>query len=391
MTEAPVPRLLYLADVPVESSQHGSALLFRLLDWYPPDRLLIIERADESTAARRLPGVSYLAVPYARRLLLNSRLHGPYSAWLSFRAPSDSAQVISRLDAFQPEAVLTVGHGFGWLTAAAVAARLQVPLHLIIHDDWPRLAAITPAFRRWLDRRFGEVYRAAASRLCVSPFMAEEYSRRYGAAGQVIYPSRARDSLVADAKPARQLGAQDALVIGYGGNSGAEVMTGLRQLAAASPAGGARLEVFGPFSPASQRELLACTPAVTFHGFVPNQQMIAALREQCDVLFVPMTFGPGARANQVVAFPSKLADYTATGLPLLIHAPAYASAVRWARAHGDAAEIVDQPGPAPLQGALDRLRDPSWRGVLANRSVAAGHRCFDAAAAQAVFRDVIAP
>jgi len=391
VTAAPVPRLLYVADVPVESSQHGSALVFRLLEGYPPERLLIVERGGESVAARRLPAVSYLALPYAARRLLNSRLHGPYSAWLSFWAPAAAGQVLSRLHGFQPEAVLTVGHGFGWLTAAAVAERLHIPLHLIVHDDWPQLTAITPALRSWLDRRFGEVYRAAASRLCVSPFMAEEYARRYHADGQVMYPSRASDSLVAQAKAARLLGAQDALVIGYGGNSGVEVMAGLRQLAAALPAAGARLEMFGPFSPAAQRELREVTPAVTFHGFVPNQQMIAALRETCDVLFVPMTFDAGARANQVVAFPSKLADYTATGLPLLIHAPAYASAVRWARAHDDAAEIVDQPGPAHLQGALERLRDPEWRGALAQRSVAAGHRCFDAAAAQAVFRDAIAP
>ena len=54
-----------------------------------------------------------------------------------------------------------------------------------------------------------------------------------------------------------------------------------------------------------------------------------------------------------ISFPSKLTDYTATGLPLLIHAPAYSSAVRWARAEHDVAEIVDEPGEAPLRAAID--------------------------------------
>ena len=44
MTEAStLPRLLYIGDVPVEASYHGSALLYRLLQTYPPDRLRIIE------------------------------------------------------------------------------------------------------------------------------------------------------------------------------------------------------------------------------------------------------------------------------------------------------------------------------------------------------------
>ena len=43
MPEGPLPRLLYLGDVPVEASYHGSALIYRLLQHYPVDRLMIIE------------------------------------------------------------------------------------------------------------------------------------------------------------------------------------------------------------------------------------------------------------------------------------------------------------------------------------------------------------
>ena len=80
-----MPRLLYIADVQVEASQHGSALIYRALETYPADRLRIVETGLPSQAARRLPGVTYASLPIGRRRWLDSRLHGVYSAWLSWR------------------------------------------------------------------------------------------------------------------------------------------------------------------------------------------------------------------------------------------------------------------------------------------------------------------
>ena len=258
MAEAAMPRLLYLADVPVEASQHGSALMFRALETYPADRLRIVETAVASRPARRLPGVAYASLPIGRRRWLDSRLHGIYSAWLTL-ARVRTALIAScrRCPGFDVEAVATVGHGFGWVTAAEVARRLHVPLHLIVHDDWPRSSAIVEACRPWLERTFGRVYRGAASRLCVSPFMAEEYERRYGAAGSLMYPSRAKDCPVFPAKAARPIG-DGEMVIGYGGNSSPLLVESLRALAAALPGTRTRLALFGGFDEDAKRQLLAC-------------------------------------------------------------------------------------------------------------------------------------
>lgn len=385
-----MPRVLYIADVPVESSQHGSALMFRAFETYPVDRLRIVETGLPSLAERRLPGVVYTSLPMARRRWLDSRLHGAYSAWLSWRAAGRAGGVLSSVSGFDVEAVATVGHGFGWITAAEIARRLHVPLHFIMHDDWPRASAITEACRPWLERTFGRIYRGAASRLCVSPFMAEEYARRYGAEGSLMYPSRSERCPVFPALAPRPIGDGD-MVIGYGGNSSAQMVECLRALAAALPGARTRLAVYGGFSGDAQRLLLAESPAITFHGQVPYEQMIRELRDTADVLFVPMSFAGDQRANAEISFPSKLTDYTATGLPLLIYAPAYSSAVRWARAERDVAEIVDEPGAAPLGAALVRLRDDSGRrGMLAARAVAAGQRCFDAASARAALSSALA-
>ena len=380
MAEPAMPRLLYLADVPVESSQHGSALMFRALETYPAERLRIVETGSPSEPPRRLKGVAYTSMPIGRRPWLDSRFHGEYSAWLTWRAPSRAGRVVASLRDFEVEAVATVAHGFGWVTAAEVARRLQVPLHLIVHDDWPRASAIVAACRPWLERTFSRVYRKAASRLCVSPNMAEEYERRYGVAGRLMYPSRSKDCPVFPAKAARPIGDED-MVIGYGGNSSSQMVDCLIALASALPGARTRLALFGNFEEDSQRRLIAALPGIEFHGFVPHQEMIRGLREVADVLFVPMSF---AAAHRELSFPSKLTDYTAAGLPLLINAPSNSAAVRWAREHGDVAEIVDQPAAGLLRAAIDRLReDAGRRDRLAANAVTAGHRSFDSAGARA--------
>jgi hypothetical protein len=180
------PRLLYVGDVPVEASFHGSALLYRLLSDYPKDELTIFETATPSQPARRLPDVNYMSHPIGKPRLLNTRFH-PYAlAWFTHAAKRTAPQISQSLNGLDGEAVLTVAHGFGWLAAAEIATKRSAPLHLIVHDDWPRVANIAPRFRNWLDERFASVYRQAQSRLCVSPAMSRFYEERYGAPAGVI-------------------------------------------------------------------------------------------------------------------------------------------------------------------------------------------------------------
>src|SRR5687768_3193598 len=76
-----LPRLLYLGDVPVEASYHGSALLYRLLQTYPADRLAIVEAGiAASRPERRLAGVDYRALPLPFARLQTTRLAPWYTA-----------------------------------------------------------------------------------------------------------------------------------------------------------------------------------------------------------------------------------------------------------------------------------------------------------------------
>jgi glycosyltransferase involved in cell wall biosynthesis len=89
-----------------------------------------------------------------------------------------------------------------------------------------------------------------------------------------------------------------------------------------------------------------------------------------------------------MAFPSKLADYTATGLPLLIYGPGYCSAVVWAHENSGVAEIVE--AETDLSLAIQRLaNDPEHRLRIGKRALDVGGANFTHARVQQVFHKAL--
>ena len=375
-------RLLYVGDVPVEASYHGSALLHRLLSPYTHEQLVVIETASQSQPERRLPNVKYISHPIGKARWLNTRFH-PYAvAWFSQTGTRVGRKIAQSMNGFGCEGVLTVAHGFGWLAAAGIAGEKNVPLHLLVHDDWPRVADIAPGFHDWLDARFGRVYRQAWSRFCVSPAMSRAYLERYGAPAEVLYPSRARDCADFAAPPARLARNRKPFTVAFAGtiNSGGYARA-LRALQNALEAVSGRLLIFGP-----QRIDLNAD----IRGLVSADELLIHLREEADALFVPMSFDSPDRANMELAFPSKLADYTATGLPLLIYGPGYCSAVAWARENEGVAEVVESE--AGLSDAVTRLaNDPAHRMTLGQRALDVGRKYFSYEQVQQTFSNALSP
>ncbi|MGZ4778599.1 MAG: hypothetical protein ACXV5L_05345, partial [Thermoanaerobaculia bacterium] len=175
MTSDRLPRLCYVGNVPVEASIHGSALLWRLLEPYPKERLLVVECEQRSKPEGRLPGVRYAAADMHGTRLLFSRA-APFALPFLFRFSSLLAKpILDRAKEFAPEAILTVANGLHWKIAWEIAGRLGIPLHLIVHDAILQMVPEGSDFKRSVDRSFAKVYTGAASRLCVSPYMAADF------------------------------------------------------------------------------------------------------------------------------------------------------------------------------------------------------------------------
>ena len=119
-------------------------------------------------------------------------------------------------------------------------------------------------------------------------------------------------------------------------------------------------------------------------GLLSADQLLERLRAEADALFVPMSFDDSDRNNMEMAFPSKLADYTATGLPLLIYGPSYCSAVIWARENPGVAEVVG--AEAALTDAITSLAtQPEHRLALGTSALKIGREYFSHARAQQIF------
>ena len=99
------PRLLYVGDVPVEASYHGSALLHRLLSDYPHDRLTIIETATESDPDRRLPTVNYISHPIGKARWLNTRFHPYVVTWFTHAAERQAPKILQSVNGRRLESV----------------------------------------------------------------------------------------------------------------------------------------------------------------------------------------------------------------------------------------------------------------------------------------------
>ena len=91
-----------------------------------------------------------------------------------------------------------------------------------------------------------------------------------------------------------------------------------------------------------------------------------------------------------LAFPSKLTDYTAVGLPLLICGPEYCSAVQWGRENAGVAEIACDEQLSDLTPAVERLMgDPEHCLQLARAAIDVGKRYFSFESAQQILEQAL--
>ncbi len=388
--ERRLPRLLVVGDVPVEETYHGSLLLYRLLEQYPSDKLEIIETGSLSAPSKRLAG-TYHWLPLANQRWLNTRFHDWFTLWYSYAAKSALNVLPPGIDHNSFDAVLTVAHGFGWVAAARIAEDAKLPLHLIVHDDWPRVAFIPETFRWWLEKQFRRVYHQSASRMCVSPGMRSSFLERYGKDADVLFPSRSPLSPSFEIPPSRLSQNTEPFTVAFAGTINSDgYISALVLLRKALEQISGRLLIFGPLDEVNAQSFGLASKEVVLGGLLSPAELLLRLREEADCLFVPMSFRAADRFNMEHAFPSKLADYTAVGVPLLIYGPSYCSAVKWGRDNEGVAEVVDSPDESQLTSAVKRLAtDAGLRVQMGERALWTGQKYFGAKAAQLLFENAL--
>lgn len=378
-------RILVLSNAVPQTWFAGSLLLYRLLQFHPPDRMKAVGPLPQ-------PLSETLACDYAELLpSASSRLDLTRLAQCK-----RSVQMVSRLgripdrrvDAavggFVPDVVVSVMERFDYVEAAyRFSRRRQVPLALIVHDRLESFERVFPAFRDAQRRRIAAIYRHAACRLCVSPEMVECLDAAYRARGTLLYPSRSDALTPRSFDDSLSLKTPETLTIGYAGALNYGYGERIAQVMPVLANAGVRLRSYS-------REAPPAMPGVEYAGFHRPDELWAKVKAECDMVWLPYSYSHELRSLYETHFPSKLTEYVGLGMPVLITGPSYATGVRWGLRHRDAALTLADESPEQVRDALVSLRrDHHRRRHLAASATSAGDADFDPARIRASFFDAL--
>jgi glycosyltransferase involved in cell wall biosynthesis len=346
------PRVLVMGQDLPHLGRAGSIILYRLFEDWPSDKLLalgptvegetrlacsfrliepVLGRWDFSRAAR--------AVRFLRGLgVLRSRML-PLEDW----KPQVIVHVLSNL------AHSDIAYGF--------SRKFGIPLVLIVHDDPEDFNQTYPWARSFVRRSFRRAYRHAAARLCVSLELEQALALRYGVSGTVMYPNRSKSLLPRPAEDSAKLRTPGVLTLGFAGSLGYGYGPRLQELVPFLRESGSRIRIYGADLP-----YLGCDDVLLGEGRMRTpEEAWDRIKRECDAVILPYCYPHhGHETLYRTHFPSKLTEYLALGMPVIVSGPNYATGVRWGMAHSGACQVVTELGRDAWLQCLARLRSESW-------------------------------
>lgn len=362
------------------SASAGSLLLLRLFERWPSQSVVV--------AGPPIPnGARTLDCRYVEFNPVAARIH--YSRFARF------AWVVSvliratpkRLPAGRGTVVVTVMQCFAYFYAAYLFARRRgLPLVMIVHDDpedFERQSGLMGRIYRQICKR---VYRFAAKRLCVSPQMSNLLEKRYGARGSVLYPVPSADLKPRPINESAKLRRPPRLVIGYVGNVGYGYGERLDELAPVFAKHGATLRIYSRRTPTLKHHRL-----VEYAGSFEPEEVWSPVKRECDVLLVAYSFDPASHQTLYRShFPSKLPEYLALAMPVIITGPEYATGVIWGLNNPTAVITICHSDESRWSDTIRQLINSSeLRMDLGSAALAAGRRDFNPAKIDQAFQELV--
>lgn len=372
---APSPiRLLYVCDFPPSNLRGGTILMSRLLQEYPRDRITVLAGSQfmqDSPQQGRIDcehvvfpatngsgrwGIGRLKAALDWCLIPALAL---LTIWLTWRR--------------RVNAIVTVAHGHFFMAAALAARMTGTPYVLVVHDDWVFTQAQGSHVLRYIAGPvFRLVARGASHIYSVSWHMQEWLRSAYGVSSEVQLP--ACDPHPEAPTTDRALNGLKIVFAGTGSAANDDSLAlmvdiikrdELKQYGINS----ARLILYTtPVSDALKRQLGRDHPLIDFRPWVAQPELPDVLAS-ADILFLPFSFLESQEIMVSRSFPSKLADYLASGKPILIVGPGYADIVRYAMRCGFA-EVVDRSDREAVVRAIVRIAtSPAHREELRTRAL----------------------
>lgn len=271
--------------------------------------------------------------------------------------------------------ILTIAHGHFFIAAALTSLITKTPLVIIVHDDWvSELQETSYLMKYFCHDLFRFTIKRAAYLYAVSPGMQEMLKSDFQVESELQLPSTEKhqaNHLVQMAESELQ-----KFCILFTGIVSGGALDGLNLIIRTIQSGKlselglkpCELHLYVPENRALEQRYNWEHDAIKIHGWVSQQELRSVLAT-ADALFIPYSFSEDQKYFTSKSFPSKAADYLASGKPLLILAPPYASIVEYARKY-NFAEIVDESSEEALVRGIYRLwKNPDYRERLGRNAI----------------------
>ena len=372
-TPASAVKLLYVCDFPPSHLRGGTILMSRLLQEYPRQQISVV---SGSTLTHLSPSDGRLDCEHILFPATDNKGRwglGRLKAALDWLlVPVLTLLVIWLTRRKHADVIVTVAYGHFFIAAALAARITGTPYILFVHDDWVFThAQFSYVLRYVASPVFHLVARGASHIYAVSWQMQQWLMSAYGVASEVQLPSCEPHDTQAtlDISPGE-------LRIIFAGTGSAANEDGIRLIIDIIKRD--ELKKYGidsaslrfyttPMSNELKRELGFDHPCVHFHPWVAQQELPRVLKS-ADILFLPFSFHDSQRVVVRSSFPSKLADYLASGTPILMLGPDYADIVRYAKQAGFA-EVVDRNDREAVASAIARVvHSSAYRDALRSRA-----------------------
>lgn len=260
------------------------------------------------------------------------------------------------------QAVHAVAHEFLWISAIVAAKQLELKIGVAVHDHWPSTVA------GQLPKVLGEAVWGALLRQADVVYTAhEEASAMLWGMYQIQAAGVERDGLeggeLSDAlsgKPSAKVGSSGLLTVGYAGmyHTYKQEISDLHQALRVVCASDTRFRRF---------RLVACTDCATQEMIqdgwqaeeVANRgwqeyEKVAEAMEDCDFVFLPMSFERQHADRMRWGMPVKTVPYLRSRRPILVYGPPYSSVAGLFSECGGAV-VVTEHGPGPLLAGIRDL------------------------------------
>jgi hypothetical protein len=286
---------------------------------------------------------------------------------------------------FDPDLVVTVMDTLShYKHAWNLSRRLRVPLMTITMDDPQMFEQVHRPLEGLFNTFLRRLYADAAVSLGVSHEMCEYLASKFQKKTKLFFFGPAETIQPRPAHESGTLKDPPRLTLGYTGSLGMGYREGLLAVLDAAEATDTNINIYTRDQHSQIKH-----PRVRNRGFFSPDQLWPTVQAECDVLLLSYSFDGEITRVYRTHFPTKLSDYCWAGMPVLASGPDYATGVRWAERHAEAA-LSTAPNTNALRPVLERLRnDGDLRSRMAGAAMEIARAEFNPVTIRHRFRELV--